>query len=168
MRPLMEAIGLARLTPGDLDFQSGPGPRTLTLPGMPAVGGQICYEIIFAGAVVDRDHRPQWLANISNDAWFGPTGPPQHLAQTRLRAIEEGLPMARATPTGISAVIDARGQVIAATRLGEAAIVSATLPSSLPPTVFARIGHLASAMLGVILLLAGIVIDRTRRGRSGI
>jgi apolipoprotein N-acyltransferase len=163
MRRVMEAIGLARLTPGDIDFQPGPGPRTLALPGMPSVGGQICYEIIFAGAVVDPVHRPNWLANISNDAWFGPTGPPQHLAQTRLRALEEGLPVARATPTGISAVIDARGHVIAASRLGEAVTTAATLPSPLPPTPFARWGHLTSACLALILLIAGILLDRTRR-----
>ncbi|MBC7506443.1 MAG: apolipoprotein N-acyltransferase [Sandarakinorhabdus sp.] len=163
MRTLMEAIGLARLTPGDIDFQPGPGPRTLVLPGMPAVGGQICYEIIFAGAVVDPDHRPLWIANISNDAWFGPTGPPQHLAQTRLRAIEEGLPMARATPTGISAVTDARGHVIATSRLGEQVIISATLPSPLPPTVFARLGQWASAGFGVVLLVIGIWVGRRSR-----
>jgi apolipoprotein N-acyltransferase len=159
-RQLMTAIGLARLTPGDIDFQPGPGPRTLPLPAMPAVGVQICYEIIFAGAVVDRAHRPQWLANISNDAWFGPSGPPQHLAQTRLRAIEEGLPVARATPTGISAIIDARGTVRAASRLGEAAITTAPLPPALPPTLFARLGHLASALFGLALLGIGLVIDR--------
>lgn len=162
-RAVMEAIGLARLTPGDIDFQPGPGPRTLALPGFAAVGGQICYEIIFAGAVVDPAHRPAWLANISNDAWFGPSGPPQHLAQTRLRAIEEGLPVARATPTGISAVIDGHGNVLAASRLGEAVVITANLPPPLRPTLFARWGHLTSAAFGVALLLAGLVVDRARR-----
>jgi apolipoprotein N-acyltransferase len=163
MRAIMEAIGLARLSPGDIDFQAGPGPLSLALPGMPAVGVQICYEIIFAGAVVDAGHRPQWLANISNDAWFGPSGPPQHLAQTRLRAIEEGLPIARATPTGISAMIDARGHIVAASRMGEAVVTAATLPSPLSPTPFARIGHGSSAILGIFLLLIGLVFDRTRK-----
>lgn len=163
MRALMEAIGLARLTPGDIDFQPGPGPRTLALPSMPSVGGQICYEIIFAGAVVDPYHRPAWIANISNDAWFGPTGPPQHLAQTRLRAIEEGLPMARATPTGISALTDARGHIIASSQLGEAAIITGTLPAPLPPTVFARLGNLASAAFAAVLLGIGLLLDRSRR-----
>lgn len=162
-RALMEAIGLARLTPGDIDFQAGPGPRTLALPTMPAVGVQICYEIIFAGAVVDPANRPQWLANISNDAWFGPSGPPQHLAQTRLRAIEEGLPVARATPTGISAIIDAHGNVIAASRLGEASITTAPLPPALPPTLFAGMGHLASGIFGLLLLIVGVAVDRARR-----
>src|SRR3546814_17560648 len=106
MRPLLAAIGLSRLAPGDLDFLAGPGPRSLALPGFGSAGIQICYEIIFPGRVVDPRHRPDFLFNASNDAWFGSWGPPQHLTQARLRAIEEGLPVARATPTGISAVID--------------------------------------------------------------
>jgi apolipoprotein N-acyltransferase len=104
-----------RLVPGDLDFWPGPGPRTLDLPfngQRVKVGMQICYEIIFSGQVVDRANRPDFIFNPSNDAWFGGWGPPQHLAQARLRAIEEGLPVVRATPTGISAVIDADGRVV--------------------------------------------------------
>jgi apolipoprotein N-acyltransferase len=162
-RSLMEAIGLARLTPGDIDFQPGPGPKTLALPGMPSVGVQICYEIIFGGAVVDGANRPAWLANISNDAWFGPSGPPQHLAQTRLRAIEEGLPVARATPTGISAIIDARGRVVSSVAQGVADTASAPLPAARSPTPFARWGHLTSLAWGLLLLAAGLVLDRRQR-----
>ena len=71
------------------------------------MGFQLCYEIIFSGEVVDRANRPDFIFNPSNDAWFGRWGPPQHLAQAQLRAAEEGLPVIRSTPTGISAVIDA-------------------------------------------------------------
>jgi apolipoprotein N-acyltransferase len=99
MRPLLSAIGLSRLAPGDLDFWPGPGPHTLDLGAFGKAGLQICYEIIFSGEVVDRAHRPDFIFNPSNDAWFGAWGPPQHLAQARLRAIEEGLPVIRATPT---------------------------------------------------------------------
>ena len=101
MRPILSAIGLSRLAPGDIDFWPGPGPHTLDLGRFGKAGLQICYEIIFSGQVVDRAHRPDFLFNPSNDAWFGSWGPPQHLAQARLRAIEEGLPVIRATPTGI-------------------------------------------------------------------
>ena len=95
-------------------FRAGPGPRTLDLAGdWGRVGFQICYEIIFSGEVVDRANRPDFIFNPSNDAWFGRWGPPQHLAQARLRAVEEGLPVIRSTPTGISAVIDADGRVVA-------------------------------------------------------
>jgi apolipoprotein N-acyltransferase len=160
----MEAIGLARLVPGDLDFQPGPGARTLALPGFPAVGGQVCYEIIFPGAVVDRANRPQWIANISNDAWYGPSGPPQHLDQSRLRAIEEGLPVARATPTGVSAIIDARGDLVAASGMGEAAVVRGALPAALPETMFGRWGHGASLVFGAVLLGVGVLLGR--RGKA--
>ena len=110
MRPLLSAIGLSRLAPGDFDFTSGPGPRTINLGGhWGKVGLQLCYEIIFSGACRRPKNRPAFIFNPSNDAWFGRWGPPQHLAQARLRAAEEGLPVLRSTPTGISAVIDARG-----------------------------------------------------------
>ena len=162
-KAIMTALGLARLVPGDLEFQPGPGPQTLLLPGFPAAGMMICYEIIFPGAVVDRANRPAWIVNVSNDAWYGPTGPPQHLAQARLRAIEEGLPIARATPTGISAMIDGHGNVVAALPLGVRDVASVALPPALAPTVFARVGHWATLGFGVILLGVAGVVGRKRR-----
>jgi apolipoprotein N-acyltransferase len=160
LRPVMTALGLARLVPGDLEFQPGPGPMTVKLPGFPAAGMMICYEIIFPGAVVDRRNRPAWIVNVSNDAWYGPSGPPQHLAQARLRAIEEGLPIARATPTGISAMIDGHGNVIGALPLATRGVASVALPPALPPTLFARAGHLATLGLGLVLLAAALLLGR--------
>ena len=91
-------------------FAAGPGPRTLHVPGLPPFGPLICYEAIFPGEIVDRSDRPDWLVNITNDAWFGnSTGPRQHLAAARMRAVEEGLPLLRAANTGISAAFDAHG-----------------------------------------------------------
>ena len=162
-KAIMTALGLARLVPGDLEFQPGPGPQTLLLPGFPAAGMMICYEIIFPGAVVDRANRPAWIVNVSNDAWYGPTGPPQHLAQARLRAIEEGLPIARATPTGISAMIDGHGNVVAALPLGVRDVASVALPPALAPTLFARVGHWATLGFGVVLLGVAGVVGRKRR-----
>jgi apolipoprotein N-acyltransferase len=159
-RALMTALGVARLAPGDLDFNPGPGPQTLKLPGFLPVGVQICYEIIFPGAVVDAANRPAWIANVSNDAWFGPSGPPQHLAQARLRAIEEGLPIARATPTGISAMIDSYGRIVTYLPAGARDVTSAHLPPALPPTLFSRYGHILPALFGIALLLAGALLDR--------
>jgi predicted amidohydrolase len=109
MRGLLEPLGLARLVPGEIDFRAGPGPRTVDLADLGKAGMQICYEIIFSGQVVDREHRPDYIVNPSNDGWFGDWGPPQHLAQARLRAIEEGLPVLRSTTNGVSAVVDADG-----------------------------------------------------------
>jgi apolipoprotein N-acyltransferase len=153
-RWLLEPLGLARLVPGDFDFAAGPGPRTMTLPGLPGVSPVICYEIAFPGAVAQPGARPGWIANVSNDAWFGPWGPPQHLAQARLRAIEEGLPVARATPTGISALIDGNGTVLAQLPAGRADSIVTNLPSPLPPTGFSRFGPwpaLAGALACAIL-----------------
>jgi apolipoprotein N-acyltransferase len=165
MRPFMSALGLSRLAPGDTDFTSGPGPRTIDLGGeWGKVGFQLCYEIIFSGQVADERNRPSFIFNPSNDAWFGRWGPPQHLAQARLRAAEEGLPVLRATPTGISAVIDARGEVVKELPWRTAGVIDAVLP---PPansaTVFARFGNLLPLLLGFALLFAGIVLGRSRR-----
>ncbi|QLC22240.1 apolipoprotein N-acyltransferase [Parasphingopyxis sp. CP4] len=163
LRGFFEAVGMSRLAPGDLDFWPGPGPATLDLPGFGRVGGQICYEIIFSGQVVDRDDRPDFLFNPSNDAWFGAWGPPQHLAQARLRAVEEGLPVIRSTPTGISAVIDARGYVVDHIPYQEAGMISSALPAAASPTVFARYGNLIPLLFA--LLLCGLAFALMRRPR---
>ena len=163
MRTVLGAIGLSRLAPGDLDFIPGPGPRTLRLPNGRKMGVQICYEIIFSGEVVDASGRPDHLFNPSNDAWFGAWGPPQHLAQARLRAAEEAVPIIRATPTGISAVIDASGATIGAVGAGEANVIDSPLPPAGPPTLFSRAGNLVPLLLGAILLAAAIALGRRRR-----
>jgi apolipoprotein N-acyltransferase len=163
MRPLLSAIGLSRLAPGDMDFASGPGPRTIALPGWGEVGFQLCYEMIFSGEVVDRRNRPDFIFNPSNDAWFGRWGPPQHLAQARLRAAEEGLPVVRSTPTGISAVVDAHGRLLQSIPWRTAGVIDAELPPAAPPTFFARFGNIIPLLLGLALLLGGIVLGRTRR-----
>jgi apolipoprotein N-acyltransferase len=165
MRPLLSAIGLSRLAPGDMDFTPGPGPRTIDLGGeWGKVGFDLCYEIIFSGHVVDERNRPEFIFNPSNDAWFGSWGPPQHLAQARLRAAEEGIPVLRSTPTGISAVIDGRGNVVKELPWRTAGVIDAVLPpraNSPPP--FARFGNLIPLLLSLLLIAGGIVLGRKRR-----
>ena len=164
MRPVLSSIGLSRLAPGDVDFKSGPGPRTIDLPGFGKMGVEVCYEIIFSGEVVDRKDRPAFIFNPSNDAWFGRWGPPQHLAQARLRAAEEGLPVLRSTPTGISAVIDARGHVLNSLPWRTAGVIDATLPpAAKAPPPFARFGNLIPILLGFAFIIGGIVLGRRRR-----
>lgn len=163
MRPILSAIGLSRLAPGDIDFWPGPGPHTLDLGAFGNVGLQICYEIIFSGQVVDRAHRPDFIFNPSNDAWFGAWGPPQHLAQARLRAIEEGLPVVRATPTGISAVIDADGRILESLPMHAAGRIDTTVPRAHAPTPFARFGNMLPVAFGLLLLALAIAFRR--RGR---
>jgi len=165
MRPLLSAIGLSRLAPGDLDFTSGPGPRTIDVGGeWGKVGFQLCYEMIFSGDVVDEEHRPGFIFNPSNDAWFGRWGPPQHLAQAQLRAAEEGLPVLRSTPTGISAVVDARGHIVKSLPWRTAGAIDAVLPPAAnAPPPFARFGNVIPLLLAFALIIGGIVLGRRRR-----
>jgi apolipoprotein N-acyltransferase len=163
MRPLLSKIGLSRLAPGDVDFTPGPGPRTIALPGWGKVGLQICYEIVFSGEVVDRNNRPDFIFNPSNDAWFGRWGPPQHLAQARLRAAEEGIPVIRSTPTGISAVVDAAGNIESSLPWRTAGVIDTRIPLSVAPTLFARFGNIIPLLLGFALLIGGIAMSRARR-----
>ena len=160
---LLRPLGLARLVPGGIDFQPGPGPRAINWPGVGPIGIQVCYEIVFSGRVVDRAHRPRLIFNPSNDAWFGAWGPPQHLAQARLRAIEEGLPIVRATPTGISAVIAADGAVLAQLPLGRAGTIDVPLPPALPPTLFSRLGNWAALIVALLMAGTAVAIRRRRR-----
>jgi apolipoprotein N-acyltransferase len=163
MRPILSAIGLSRLAPGALDIRDGPGPRTLDLGPFGRAGIQICYEIIFSGQVVDRANRPDFIFNPSNDAWFGAWGPPQHLAQARLRAIEEGLPVVRATPTGISALVDAHGRLLHSIPLGQGGAIDARLPRPAPPTLFARFGNPLAFAFALLLVAAAIAVGRKTR-----
>jgi apolipoprotein N-acyltransferase len=160
MRPILSRIGVSRLVPGALDFIPGPGPQSIDLPGFGAVGMQLCYEMVFSGRVVDEAHRPAFLFNPSNDAWFGPSGPVQHLAQARLRAIEEGIPVARATPNGVSALIDTDGRLLKSLPAHAMGMMELPMPAPLPPTIFARIGNWA--VLLIALLLGGLAFAARR------
>jgi apolipoprotein N-acyltransferase len=164
LRWLLQPLGLARLLPGDMDFTPGPGPRRLDLGPLGKAGIQICYEIIFSGAVVDAAHRPDYIFNPSNDGWFGDWGPPQHLAQARLRAIEEGLPVLRSTTNGVSAVVNADGVVLRAAPRGVAARFDGLIPPPHPATLFARMGLMLSLYWSVALLGASVLVLRRRRG----
>ncbi|MEX2296569.1 MAG: apolipoprotein N-acyltransferase [Dongiaceae bacterium] len=154
---------ISKVTPGSLDFTPGPGPVTVHLPGLPAFSPLICYEVIFAGDVVDDTDRPAWLLNLTNDGWFGiSTGPHQHFAAARFRAVEEGLPLLRVANTGISGVVDPWGRVVLRTALGEEAVIDTGLPAALPPTPYARWANLAPALLLLAALAAGIFAARRR------
>ncbi|WP_082734642.1 apolipoprotein N-acyltransferase [Novosphingobium sp. CCH12-A3] len=163
MRSLLEPLGLSRLVAGSLDFFAGPGPRTLDLGRYGKAGVQICYEIIFSGQVVDRAHRPDYLFNPSNDGWFGAWGPPQHLAQARMRAIEEGLPVLRATTTGISAVVDADGVVRQFVPQHRAGRLDGVIPPAHAATLFARTGNMLALLWAVALLFVALVASATRK-----
>ncbi len=119
-------------------FESGSGPAPLIATAhAPKFLPLICYEIIFPGRVHDEKDRPGWFVNVTNDAWFGEfTGPYQHLHQAQIRAVEEGLPVMRAANTGISAVIDPYGRVLASLDLGKVGVIDHKLPRALPQTFY--------------------------------
>ena len=141
----------------------GPGPRTIAVPGVPPFDPLICYEAIFSGEIVAKP-RPEWMVNITDDAWFGNTaGPRQALEAARMRAVEEGLPLLRAAATGISAAFDARGHEIARLGLGRRGVLVVQLPGALPPTLYARFGQeipLAVAILAVVIAIATNPVSR--------
>jgi len=163
MRAVLEPLGLSRLVAGSIDFIPGPGPRTLDLGRWGKAGMQICYEIVFSGEVVDPNDRPDYIFNPSNDGWFGAWGPPQHLGQARMRAIEEGLPVLRATTTGISAVIDAKGVVRDHIGMHRADRIDGFVPQALGPTLFARMGHGLTALWAIAFLALSLVAARLWR-----
>jgi apolipoprotein N-acyltransferase len=144
-------------------FGRGPGPATWHLPGIPPLGLLICYESIFPGQIVAPD-RPDWLALVTNDAWFGDSaGPRQHLAAARLRAVEEGLPLMRAANTGISAGFDGYGRELGRLAMNESGTLALALPGKLPPPPFARWGLAIPLLLAAAIIAAGLFINRQPR-----
>jgi len=159
----MEKLGFVQLTRVQGGFIPGTRRRIMDIPNAPRALPLICYEAIFPGDIAARDDRPGWIINVTNDGWFGySTGPYQHLQQARLRAIEEGLPIVRAANTGISAVIDPSGRMVARLGLGIEGVLDANLPSALPSTVYARLGDIP---VTVILAAALLLVVRRRLAR---
>ena len=160
--PFKDWLPLPKLTAGRTGFSAGPGPRTLDVPGAPAVSPLICYEAIFPGRVTAPGTRPGWLLNVTNDAWFGiSSGPYQHMASARLRAVEEGLPLVRAANTGISAVVDPHGRTRARLGLQARDVMDADLPKALPATIYARLGDAGFAVM--LLVVAVGLLPMLRR-----
>jgi apolipoprotein N-acyltransferase len=160
---ILRAVGLRQFVsvPGGFSAGSREGQRILEVPGLPPAAATICYEAIFPGAILpagspaEGPGRPGLILNVTNDAWFGDTpGPRQHLAQARLRAVEEGLPLVRDANTGISAVIDPYGQVTASLPLNEEAVLDADLPKRVDaPTLYARFGDWPFLVMLIVALV---------------
>lgn len=162
--PLRGWLPIDKITPGSVDFSAGPGPETIDVPGLPPVGPLVCYEAIFPGDVANRDRRPGMLLNVTNDAWFGDsTGPRQHFAAARLRAVEEGLPLVRDAGTGISAIVDPYGRVLQQLDLGNRGLVEGALPMALKPTLFARFGNWLALGLAAFTIAIGLLCGCKRR-----
>jgi apolipoprotein N-acyltransferase len=148
-----------RLVQSSRDFTPAEERRRMVAGWLPPFVGLICYEVIFTGRVMPA-RRPAWIVNVTNDAWFGITaGPWQHLASARLRAVEEGLPLARAAQTGVSAVFDARGRLVTRGPLGDSAIIRAPLPAPREPTFYAQLGLAISFALTMAIFTLGWILS---------
>ncbi len=164
-------LGIRALVHMPGDFSVGAPPQPLTMTGLPTVQPIICYEAVFPGFVSDATRRsgvrPAWILNVSNDAWFGATsGPWQHLNLAGYRAIEEGLPVARATPTGVTAMLDSYGRVVDGRSLvlGEMGILDVRLPRAQPPTPFVRYGDWG--FLGLLIVCGAVGVANRQRRRQ--
>lgn len=145
-------------------YSRGPGPQVLDLgPRLGHVLPLICYEAVFPQDL-RAESRPDWLLQITNDAWFGTlTGPFQHAAQARLRAVEQGLPLVRVANTGVTEVVDARGRIVAGLPFGTEGHLDAALPGALPATPYARWGEVP-----VLVLLAGLGLAALVKSRRAL
>jgi apolipoprotein N-acyltransferase len=162
----MEKLGFVQLTKVSGGFIAGSRRKPMDVPGAPRMLPLICYEAVFPGDLAARDDRPGWIVNLTNDGWFGiSTGPYQHLQQARLRAIEEGLPLVRAANTGVSAVIDPVGRIVARLGLGAEGVLDSPLPSAIKPTIYARLGDIPAA---VIVAAALIIAIRRRAAKAAL
>ncbi len=152
--PLRDLIPIDKIVPLPFDFLEGKGPQTLYVQKTPPFSPLVCYEVIFSGRVARKDKRPDWLVNVTNDGWYGiSAGPYQHLGMAKMRAVEEGLPLARAANTGISAVFDGYGRVIGQTRLGTEEVLDTPLPVPLNQTLYSRFGFWIPIGFSLLLLL---------------
>jgi apolipoprotein N-acyltransferase len=161
---LLNQIAPKSLLEFDDGYSPGPGPATLTVPGAPPVAPQICYEVVFPGFTPRGADRPGWIVNVTNDAWYtGTPGPYQLYNQARYRAIEEGVPLARAASGGFSALIDPYGRVVAGLPHDADDVIDADLPKALRPPLYALVGDAP----GFLLAVAGLVLGLTRK-REGM
>lgn len=174
LRGLASKVGISTLQQlATSGFYPGLGAQTTRVVGIPPFGPLICYEAIFPGYVAEGQDRPQWLVNISNDSWFGSfSGPSQHAAQARYRAIEEGLPMARVAAGGQTGMIDAYGRWTARGKRADPAvygadpkgwrssIVDAAIPPSIAATPFSKWRDGAFWIILIALNLGLFVLPR--------
>jgi len=152
---MLESLGFSQLTKVRGGFEPGNGRKLISVGPGPAFLPLICYEIIFTGKIRGKDQFPGWIVNLTNDAWFGNTpGPYQHLQQSIVRGVEEGLPIVRVANSGISAVSDGYGRVLHTLPLGEQGVIDALLPQKTSATVFSGYGNfIFFALMGVFLVI---------------
>lgn len=150
--PLSDVLPLEKITQGNGSFTRGGGPMTMQSHPVPPFSPLICYEAVFPQFTVGET-RPEWLLNVTNDAWFGNSpGPYQHFEMVRFRAIEQRLPLVRAANTGISAVIDPYGRIIKKIDLNDTGIIDVPLPNAGAVPIYSQVGN------GVFFIVMGLIL----------
>ncbi len=135
--------------------------RVITIPNLPAFVSMICYEAIFPSEILDKRVKIEWLVHVTNDAWFGSiAGPQQHLTQARVRAIERGLPLARAANTGISAMLDAKGRLVKTLGLNESGILLSALPPNSGLTIYGRFEEILFGICLMFCFALAVTLNR--------
>ncbi len=161
MAGLLEPLGIRRLVTLPGGFTPGAGRQVVQAPETPPFVPLICYEAIFPGSLPPGGVQASWLLNVTNDAWFGlSAGPHQHYAQSRLRAIETGLPLVRAANSGISAVIDPLGREVARIGLDRRGAIDSPLPSPAGISLYAHLGDWG--LFAMMILLTGGLVSSTK------
>ncbi len=165
LEPLLTALGIKKLTHGHGAFSSGAVPKPLlAIAGLPPAAGLICYEALFPGQVVDAAVRPGLIINVTNDGWFGDTtGPRQHFHQTRVRAVEQGVPLIRIANNGISALVDPFGRVLASLGMDVKGVADSDLPAVVRAPPYAQFGDLLFTIMLFFGGLAGFLLHRNGR-----
>ena len=163
---LAESVGLQQLTQLKGGFEPGSRRQTIFQENIPGFLPLVCYEIIFSGDLFTGQKRPEWILNLTNDAWFGNTpGPYQHARQARLRSVEEGLPLVRAANSGISGVFDAYGRQKLQLSLSRAGVLDAPLPMKIEPTIHARYGWIINMVVAFSFLSIGLIPKRKPKNK---
>ncbi len=162
--PFRDVLKIDKIVPIPSDFNKGSGVRTMNVPKAPPVSPLICYEVIFPSEVVNKKKRPEWILNLTNDGWYGiSAGPYQHLSIAQMRAVEEGLPLVRATNNGVSAVINPYGEIIASLDLGEKGVLDSPLPRAGKRTLYSVYGNKIPLTLILIIFIVAIFKNRQRK-----
>ena len=148
-------------------FTPGETVRTIDTPLGRALP-LICYEGIFPGHVFRAGERPDYLLQLTNDAWFGTfSGPYQHLDQARFRAAEQGVSLVRAANTGVSVVIDPFGNLSEQLVLGTAGALDQPVPGPREATIYSRTGDFPLVVILFLTLVALISANRRNAIANG-
>ncbi|MEM9205963.1 MAG: apolipoprotein N-acyltransferase [Pseudomonadota bacterium] len=163
----LKRVGITRLVSIPGTFDAGRSPKLLADSRVPPFRALICYEIIFSGTLLSGLERPDWIVNVTNDAWFGTSiGPPQHLHKARVRAVELGLPVIRAANTGISAIITANGELSQSIEVNQRGVLDGSIPDILPETTYSKVGLIILIPIYIYTLLIWLVDVRRSSRRQ--